>query len=428
MDQPYHRLTADSFAALSAGGGGAAAVRELAAAQYSKHLILLAGVLDAAPAGEQRLLARDGYELLAEARRADRTAAETVIGHPSVGSWAQQTLQACRGAPAMPGAEPSGLLNVAAAAAVRAGLTARFEVPASGGAVMLPSLGAASVTGDMAPMRVSGGRAEVGRVEVPADPHQDAPGWRGLRRVRAGTLDLLIDDMDPFRLPGLPDLAPRAAVQPWGAALRGAWQVLESRHPEVAAEVAAGIRVIVPRTTPRSGAVSTTSPQAFGAIGMSLPPGPVVTGETLAHEIQHLKLGALQHIVTLALPDNESRYYAPWREDPRPLSGLFQGSYAYLGVAGFWRRERGSSGSRPRAEVEYARWREATGLGIDTIQSSQRLTTAGQDFVAGMRRALDSWSGDRVPARAQAEADRAARAHLARWQAANGPAATGSAR
>jgi uncharacterized protein len=148
-----------------------------------------------------------------------------------------------------------------------------------------------------------------------------------------------------------------------------------------------------------------------------------VTGaETLAHEIQHLKLGAVQHIVTLAHSDDKNRYYAPWREDPRPLSGLLQGSYAYLGVTGFWRRERMSASHPPRADAEYARWREATAVGIETVISSGRLTSAGMEFTTGMRRALDPWRGENVPAHAQAEAGRAARAHLARWQAVHGPA------
>lgn len=420
MDPPYHRVSGGSFAALSAGGGGAEAVRELAGAEYSKHLILLAGILDATRRGEQHRLARAGYEILVEAQRVDRAAAGAVVGYPSVGSWAQQTLLACRGGVAASSARPSGMLRVAAAAAIRAGLTARFEVPAAEGVVMLPTLGAASVPRDMALVSVNGGRASVDEVEVPTDPHRDAPGWRGLRRVRSGAFDILIDDVDPFRLPGLQDLASRGAVRPWDAVLRGAWQLLEDRHPEVAAEVAAGIRVIVPRVPPRAGTVSTTSPQAFGAVGMSLPADPVSAGETLAHEIQHLKLGAIQHIISLALPDDGRRFYAPWREDPRPLSGLLQGSYAYLGVTGFWRQERRSASCPPRADAEYARWRTATALGIETILSSGRLTGSGQAFADGMRGTLDSWRSERVPAQAQAEAGRAARAHRDRWQAANG--------
>jgi HEXXH motif-containing protein len=45
------------------------------------------------------------------------------------------------------------------------------------------------------------------------------------------------------------------------------------------------------------------------------------------HEVQHLKLAALLDIVTLTMPGEHDRYYAPWRDDPRPLSGLLQGTY-----------------------------------------------------------------------------------------------------
>ena len=62
MNAPHHGLPRELFAAL-ARGGGACAVRELAAAQYSKHLILIRGVLEAAQPGDQ--FAVPGYQLLA---------------------------------------------------------------------------------------------------------------------------------------------------------------------------------------------------------------------------------------------------------------------------------------------------------------------------------------------------------------------------
>jgi hypothetical protein len=44
------------------------------------------------------------------------------------------------------------------------------------------------------------------------------------------------------------------------------------------------------------------------------------------------------------MPDDGHRYYVPWRDDPRPISGLLQGAYAYLGVTGFWRTRRQPDG------------------------------------------------------------------------------------
>jgi HEXXH motif-containing protein len=422
MSRPHHQLPRKVFAELAAGEGGHDAVRQLAAAEYSKHMTLLVGVLDAAQGTLQYPLARTGYDLLAEAWRADRDAAERVIQHPSVGVWARRTILACGDGPAIPGAEPAGLRAVGAAAAIRAGLHAEIEVAVTDGRVMLPSLGAAAVPGHTARVCSDKAHAEVGPVEVPEFPHQDAPGWLGLRRVRAGSLDVLIDDLDPFRMPDVPDLAPRlSSTQAWEAAFRGAWPVLEHHHPVVAAEIAAAVSVIVPRSRPTAGVVSTSSPEAFGAIAMSFPPDPVTCAETLAHEIQHLKLSALLDVVTLTLPDDGRRYYAPWRDDPRPLSGLLQGAYAYLGVSGFWRRQRQFAGSRHRADAEYARWRAAAAQATETLRSSGKLAPAGLDFVSGMARTLGAWQDEPVSAQAQDQARRAAELHLTRWQSAHGP-------
>jgi HEXXH motif-containing protein len=293
-------------------------------------------------------------------------------------------------------------------------------VSASGGRVILPGLGAAAATGDRVRVVTGTDRAMVGEVEVPAVPYRRHGGWRGLHRVRSGRFDVIIDDLDPFRLLDLPDLATDVSARAWARSLRSAWAVLESQHPALARDAATAVSVVVPRTSPVSGVVSTTSPHAFGAIGLSLPPDGVTGAETLVHELQHLKLGALQKIITLIHPD-KGRYYAPWRDDPRPLDGLLQGTYAYLGVAGFWRRQRLIPGVRRHAHAEYARWRSAVTQSIGTLRSSGRLTAAGSDFVAGMADTLAGWEDETVPTHAQAEALRTAEAHQARWRSTYGP-------
>ena len=141
--------------------------------------------------------------------------------------------------------------------------------------------------------------------------------------------------------------------------------MLESRHPAPPRSPRL-LTVVVPyRRTGTGGQVSSSSPETFGAIAMSPPPDPLTCAVTLAHETQHLKLFALLDIVALTLPDDGRRYYAPWREDPRPVSGLLQGAYAFLGVSGFWRtqREIADGAARLEADTEFARWRAGAAPG-----------------------------------------------------------------
>jgi uncharacterized protein len=434
LSLPYHHVSDEVFRALATGGGGAEAVRTLAATQYSKHLLLLRGVLDEAIAAGtgQADMTRAGYALLAAVQRHDPVAADAVIRHPSVGGWSLRAVRAMRGDRALPAAEPARLCAVAAAAAIRARFPADIEVPATGGTVMLPSLGAAAVDSDTATVRCAPGTggADVlssGRhVHLPADPHQDAPGWTALRRLRAGPVEVLIDDLDPCRMPATTNVAPRldaGEARMWDSAFQDVWSLLRRHHPATAAEAEAAIRVLVPLAAPPHGQASSSSAENFGAVALSSPGGPRDFALTLTHEVQHLKLAALLAVVPLTEPGDGRRFYAPWREDPRPIGSLLQGAYAFLGVSGFWRRQRsldqGPDGLH--AHMEFARWRMAASRAADTLFSSELLTAEGQEFVRGMAGTLRSWQDEPVPAEAQAWARHEAGQHLARWQSAHGP-------
>jgi uncharacterized protein len=427
VSYPRHELSWRAFAALAAGGGGAAAVQELTAAEFSKHMLLLAGVVRAASAAghEQYPLARAGFELLASALRENSAAAERVILHPPVALWARQAALAFRRTSGDPHAEPASLAAVGAAAAIRAGLPARIEIPVTDGLAMLPSLGAALALGNRVQVRTGPGETSVGHVRVPADPHRSAPGWLPLRRVRTDGLDVIVDDLDPFRLLERADLTPRLSdIEPWTDALRGAWDVLSGNHLAAMPEICTAVRAVIPLTQPESGTVSDSSPEAFGAVAMSLPPHPVDGAEALVHETQHLKLGAVLDITKLTLPDDGRRFYAPWRDDPRPVSGLLQGAYAYVGVAAFWRRQRLSPGGSA-GHVKYVLWRDASAEVVDTLLSTGRLSDRGLDFTRGMARVLATWRRDTVPAWAVDQAMYLAQLHRARWELAHGPIQAG---
>jgi len=420
-------MPAGLFEAIAAGRGGSAAAQTLSQVQHSKRSLLLLGVIATAEKSghPERTLARRGLELLTLAQDYDPDAVTVVIRHPSVGAWAHRTVTALRGGPSTLGATPGGLAAVAAAAAIRAGAPAEIEVPVSGGIVMLPSLGAAGpVDADVATVRHADGDTQVvaaGRpVMIPRDVRDRAPGWHPLHSLHAESLDLLVDDVDPFRMPAAPNLASTAHPDRWSAAFREAWTLLKQHHPAVAEEIAALVTVVVPLAKPAHGQVSSSSPETFGAIALSEPSDACTLASTLAHEVQHVKLSALLDLVRLTRPDNGSRYYAPWREDPRPVSGLLQGAYAYLGVSGFWRQQR-TLGPEIGAHIEFARWRKAAALVAEVLLASGQLTAAGMEFVRRMAMTLDGWQLEQVPEvawqRATAEGER----HQARWQASYGP-------
>lgn len=432
MSFPYHQLPKNMFDALAAGGGGQEAIQALAMARYSKHLVLLRSVLCAAPGAgaEQARRARAGWDLLMAVQRHDPAVAKEAILHPSIGSWAIRVVRQSDEDPAFRRAKPGRLSAVAAAAAIRAGLSAEIEVAVADGGVLLPALGQAVLDDRTAVVRITETTAEVStgrqRVEVPLNPHRDGLGWLGLRQLKAGSLDVLIDDLDPFRMPSSTSLALRLSLDEAGklnATLRQAALLLDAHHPAIAAEVAEAVKVIVPLSNKRGGQVSSSSSATFGAVALSEPPDPYICAATLAHEIQHLKLSALLDIVDLTLPDNGRGYYAPWRDDPRPIAGLLQGAYAFLGVTGFWQWQRQliSGDAGLTAHTEFARWRAATARTVETLLASGRLAPAGLDFVRGMARTVDSWKDDSVPADAGSRARREAELHLAKWESDHGP-------
>jgi len=432
----HHSLSAEQFAALARGGGNQDAIGQLVAAQRSKHLILLSKVAELARRGDHPddALGVAGGRLLAQVQRREPAAAAEVTAYPSVGAWALHVIRSsaapaadsesadtASGADAaLPGVRPSGLAAVAAAAAIRAGLEAEIEVPVLGAGVLLPSLGAAEAAGPTAVVAAKEPEVRSGNLRVRVRPGE--PGWRELRRATAGPLDVLVDDLDPFRMP-TPDGGPTGRLTPSQLTelrdtLRAAWLV------------AAIVRVIVPYRPPESGNfhISVSSPQVFGTVAMSRQPDKYLCAETLVHETQHLKLCALLDLVELARSDDGQRYYAPWRPDPRPVSGLLQGAYAFLGVSGFWREQRQTAPEpevRQRAHAEFARWREGAATAAATLLHSGQLTSAGETFVQTMAEVLDEWRHEPVPGDALDVARRKSERHLARWQANNGPAGTG---
>lgn len=432
MSQRRHVVPAAIFAALASGNGGSPAAALLIAGQRSKRMLLHRAVRDhsatAAPELHHELIR--GYDLLTDLQRRFPAAAEAVehvTAYPAVTAWAAATLRALvrRDVP-LP--DPGYLSAVAASAAVRAGVDVEIPVPVRRGLVVLPSLGVAQVS----PIEHDGtATVRCGRdgawidgtaVTIPANPMQSLPAWTPLRRVSVSAegfgLTVVVDDADPLNASAQRDLRQLTTVEAaqWHTALQSAWSLLARHHRDSAAEVAAMLSVLVPLSTMGDRQVSRTSRDAFGAVALSEPLDGTTLAETLIHEAQHLKLGALLDLVPLLDDQGEPRWYAPWRDDPRPLSGLLQGAYAHLGIVRFWRTQRWLEPQSMYGHVQFARWSEQTRGVVQTLLDSGALTAQGRIFVGRMRTTLAAWLCEPVPGEAIERARASAARHRRAWR------------
>ncbi|SDK85310.1 HEXXH motif domain-containing protein [Nonomuraea jiangxiensis] len=432
MDLRPHRLPDDVLSRLGAGGGGGRAMRALTAAEESKHRLLVFAVADLAPSEP----VRRAFDVLTRVEKSHREVVRDVLRHPAVGAWAKRTVHELqRGRDGGPRGSAQ-LGAVAAVAAARAGVECRIEVPAWRGTVMLPSLGQISlrepVSGPVELRVRAGGTAEAAGLSFTAAPavvngRGDAEGgpppagWEPLHRISVAGPSLLVDDLDPFRwdpATATDDRLAPAELRHWRDCHAAAWDLLTAHHWTIAEEVAAAVSVLTPIKGPEHGQNSASARDRFGTVAMSTPPDGRWLASTYAHEVQHAKLGAVLDVVELVRPDAR-RYYAPWRDDPRPLPGLLQGAYAYLGVAGFWRRQREYDPDR-RPHIEFARWRRSAFEVTGTLLASGALTGPGEEFVTRMRGTLSAWQDEPVPASLRAAAREEADAHHRAWVARNG--------
>lgn len=444
-----HRLDEHSLAQLCSTGEHLQATRALLDAEYSRRLLLLRVLVDevaARPAVAGDLApVREAWDLLVRAQRRSPEAVHRLLMDPQTGLWAAHVLRRLRGSH---GGAPlwtdvGHLHALAAAGAVLAGVDCRILVPVLDGALLLPCLGRAEAGGDapwgVAEVSVLGGTTRIRTrddrpvVQVPADPTRDAPGWSGLRRLtvthQGATLALTVDDL--ARYPVIagaagPERLDEAALRHWRSGLERAWALLVEDHRESAEALAAGLFSLVPlppaeRFRPRSASAS----EAFGCVLLSAPDtegtddeATVELAVTLVHEFRHTLLNGLMHLTPLA-DDCPDLFHAPWRDDPRPLTGVLHGAFAFSGVARFWRvrAARDSGAAAERARFEFALWRRQSRAALEALHGRPALTATGRRLVRGLLADLNSWDADPVPESSLLLAERAADHQRAAWRA-----------
>ena len=162
--------------------------------------------------------------------------------------------------------------------------------------------------------------------------------------------------------------------------IRGVW-------PEEARDIAEVVGVVVPFAAASNVHSAFTVSSRQGAVFIGDAP-PMVTAEMLLHEKAHVKLRQLQKLDPLLVDpfDETLKVPVPWRPDPRPIPGIFEGLYVFTHVAEFAARHARASGD----EAARRRHREVVKdleRAHDVIRSHANLTPTGAEVLSG----LNSW-------------------------------------
>jgi HEXXH motif-containing protein len=413
-----HSVRDADFVALAGGLGGAEAVRALWSGQHSKRLLLLRALIEGWPLERPDL--DSVVAAIGAAEAAAPAAARAVLVDPLTGAWSAETVRRIRRNSATE-ADLGQLGALAAATALRAGTDVRLHGHARDGWVYLPVLGRVPV------------EARHGRVELTTrdgcllvDGVDVSDRWQSRRALTVpGDLALSaeLEDVDPYRdvyHVAAADRLTDEEADAWRDGVAGAWQILTRFAPARADEIREGLQCVVPLTKPDARAArSATSKEAVGVIGMDRPRTSAEFAVALVHEFQHSKLSAVLDLIRLYEP-SERTFFAPWRADPRPIGGLLQGAYAFLGVADMWRSL--SSDAYPRAQDEFAMARAQVTDAIATLTHSALLTKSGARFVRTMAVEVEELHATVLPAATESKARRAVAELRAAWRPVSRPA------
>jgi len=286
-----HALPASTLDLLAGASGGPAEITRLLAPQLSLTRLMVSTANRAAGGSSS-------WALLTRLDREHRDAVDRIFEHPYVRTWAARWAGQTR---VPPGPTDFGhLAAIVAAVALRVGEPAKVTVPVRGGMVYLPSIGRMRVGGgEVAHIEIGAGSFAVGvdgrwRDEGSAD-------WEPVRSLGAGGIQVLVDDVDPYRdCYGTPvrDRLSQSEFGDWQKVLALAWRLLLREHPDQAAAMGAGLRVITPLAG--EGERVSSARQAYGALALAESSDPETLAMLMVGEFRYAQLGAVLDMFDLA--------------------------------------------------------------------------------------------------------------------------------
>ncbi|WP_157556191.1 HEXXH motif domain-containing protein [Nocardia acidivorans] len=436
---PVHER-ADITADLSSGHGTAASIAALTDGLITMRVILLRQLLTTVDDETAELSGLPAaYESLAALQSEHPDIVASMLAYPNTGAWLSRVLRRAAGSsddsviPLWADCAYLGWLAVAAQIACHAEGTARLVI--RNGAVVLPNLGLAKLgeTGHHGRCDIAWSACGAlrfswpgGSLRIASRTDESHPDWLPMRWLRAspGEPRIWLDDLDPFRVlqSGTDGLRlTTTEAERWQCDFTAAWQLLRADFDEYLTPMRACLTSVTPLSArPQAAGTSHTAWNGLGCVYTTAPADSCQLALTMIHEIQHTKFGLLTDQIELFTPDSACRFYAPWRADPRPISGLLHGIYAFHGVTDFWRVHRHSEchgSTQTHAEFELGRIQLAAA--VEQAMTSGLLTAAGDRFLRALADAMSPWRHESVPLAARQVAAETITAHRTFWRIRN---------
>ncbi|MFB8798408.1 MAG: HEXXH motif-containing putative peptide modification protein [Microcoleus sp.] len=218
------------------------------------------------------------------------------------------------------------------------------------------------------------------------------------------------------------ELTPTSTIK-WLSSLEEAWFWIESCSTLLASEIFMGVQSLVPV---HSHAIDVHRSQTFreipGLLILSWMSDTSVIVEALVHEYHHHKLNALLNLEPIIVEGSpEEIYYSPWRDDPRPLSGILQGIYVFQAVLELWHKILKTDipvlqEKRLQQKVYSAKKQLLTALKVLTTNAGFSLI--GQALIEAIEENIDRVEPE-ISQIEQQQIDLRLKEHQQKWEAAN---------
>jgi len=446
----------EAVADLGTGYGKESTVAALRDGILKARLIMLTQLLRTAVARVPDDAEKGGlstaFQILSDVQSSHPEVIDELLSAPNTGEWLMVALHRINTLDSAPEPGPPvwadfGYLGwLAAVGSIAAQAKGTMTVVVRNGMVLLPGIGLVKLSAaeyhghcELSWKAHDRLRFTVGDWTVNVSRTEERPEWLPLRRLHANNEDRLqvqLDDLDPFRAlnatPGIIDpflgniknqeeaYAPRltrAQAETWQRKFAEAIHLLHNEYPGYFQSMGNYLHSIVPlNAVPIVASSSHTAADGFGAVYSTAPADECQFALTLIHEFQHGKFNLLLDQAALVKPNNQCNLYAPWRDDPRPITGLMHGIYAHFGVTDFWRIHRHRECHRSvSAHTEFALWGMQVEAAIIEARNSGLLTDLGESFVETLAAGMDRWRAEHIPDEARRIATESAIAHRTFW-------------